>query len=52
MLNNVLEVNDQTIAIDHEGYLLEPSDWNEDVAQAIAEKEGVELSDDVCKRSL
>jgi sulfur relay (sulfurtransferase) DsrC/TusE family protein len=38
MLNNVLEVNEKTIQIDHEGYLLEPSDWNIDVGHAIAEK--------------
>jgi len=36
MLNDVLEVNEETIRIDHEGYLLEPSDWNRDVAQVIA----------------
>lgn len=27
MLNDVLKVNDQTIQIDHEGYLLELADW-------------------------
>ncbi len=47
MLNDVLKVNEQTINIDHEGYLLEPSDWNEHVAHAIAKKEGIEMSDDV-----
>lgn len=31
MLNNVLDVNEQTIHIDFEGYLLELSDWNKDV---------------------
>jgi len=46
MLNKNLEVNDQAIQIDHEGYLLEPSDWNKDVAQVIADKEGIELTED------
>ncbi|HHJ35655.1 MAG TPA: TusE/DsrC/DsvC family sulfur relay protein [Gammaproteobacteria bacterium] len=47
MLNSVLEVNENSIRIDHEGYLLEPSDWDRDVAQAIANKEGIEMTDDV-----
>lgn len=47
MLNKNLEVNDQTIQLDHEGYLLEPSDWNKAVARAIADKEGIELTEDV-----
>ena len=47
MLNDVLKVNAETIQIDHEGYLLEPADWNKEVAHAIAEKEGIELTDDV-----
>ncbi len=42
----MLEVNDRIILIDHEGYLLEPSDWNRDVAQLIAAKQGIELTDD------
>lgn len=42
-----LEVNGQYIKLDHEGYLLEPSDWNEDVAQAIAAKENIVMTDDV-----
>jgi sulfur relay (sulfurtransferase) DsrC/TusE family protein len=45
MLNDALKVNDQTIQIDHEGYLLEASDWNEEVAHVIAEKEGVEFNE-------
>ncbi len=42
-----LQVNGQTIKLDHEGYLQEPSDWNEDVARSIAEKENIELTDNV-----
>lgn len=47
MLNKALEVNDEAMLVDHEGYLVEPADWNRGVAYAIAEKEGVELTDDV-----
>ncbi len=47
MINKTLEVNEKTIRIDHEGYLLEPSDWNKEVALAIAEKEGIKMTDDV-----
>lgn len=47
MLNDVLEVGDVVIDVDHEGYLLEPADWNKKVAQVIAEKEGIEMTDDV-----
>jgi tRNA 2-thiouridine synthesizing protein E len=47
MLNKALEVNDEAILVDHEGYLVESADWNRDIAYAIAEKEGVELTDDV-----
>ena len=46
MLNKNLEVNARTIQIDHEGYLLEPSDWNKEVAQVIADKEGIELTEE------
>lgn len=46
-MNHVLEVNDRTIQIDHEGFLLEPTDWSKDIAHVIAEKEGIELTDDV-----
>ena len=47
MLSDVLKVNDQTIRVDHEGYLLEPSDWNREVAEVIADLEGIELTEDV-----
>ena len=46
-MSNTLTVADKTINIDHEGYLLDPSDWNEEVAQVIADKENVELTNDV-----
>jgi len=43
----MLQVNGQTIKLDREGFLLEPSDWNVDVARAIAEKENIEMTDAV-----
>lgn len=42
-----LHINGRSVELDHEGYLLEPSDWNKDVACAIAEKENIEMSEDV-----
>ena len=41
-----LRINGRTIELDHEGYLIEPSDWNRDVACAIAERENIELTND------
>ncbi len=32
--------------LDNEGYLIEPDDWNEDVAQTLADHEGITLSAD------
>ncbi|HUW80957.1 MAG TPA: TusE/DsrC/DsvC family sulfur relay protein [Acidocella sp.] len=31
---------------DTEGYLIEPADWNENVAKALAESENIQLTDD------
>ncbi len=31
---------------DAEGYLIEPGDWNEEVAQVLAQDENIQLSDD------
>ncbi|MHB1084021.1 MAG: TusE/DsrC/DsvC family sulfur relay protein [Thiobacillus sp.] len=31
---------------DAEGYLIDPSDWNEEVAQALAKEENIQLSED------
>lgn len=42
----MLEVNGEHIPLDREGYLLDPSQWNIDVAHAIAEKENIELTAD------
>jgi len=45
-MNMELTVADSKIAIDSNGFLLKPSDWNKAVALAIAEKEGLKLTDD------
>jgi len=37
-----LEVGSKKIEVDDEGYLINENDWNESVACAIAEREGVE----------
>ena len=42
-----LEVDGRSIELDREGYLLEPADWSEDVAYAIAAKENIEMTDEV-----
>ncbi|WP_175649588.1 TusE/DsrC/DsvC family sulfur relay protein [Pseudomonas sp. Marseille-P9899] len=43
---STLTVNGRDIALDKDGYLLELSDWSEDVAQALAARESLELSAD------
>ena len=43
----VIEVNGDSIELDREGYLLDPSLWNEDVARELAVKEDIELTEDV-----
>jgi tRNA 2-thiouridine synthesizing protein E len=40
-----IEVNGTTIATNANGYLENQDDWNEDVAKAIAEDEGVTLNE-------
>ncbi len=41
-----LKVKDQAIAVDQAGFLLNLSDWNEQVAQAIAAHDGLALTAD------
>jgi len=43
----MIEVNGDSIELDREGYLLNPAQWNEDVARELAAKEDIELTDDV-----
>ena len=41
-----LEVEGTTLAVDFEGYLVDPSQWNEQVAEALARQERIVLSDE------
>jgi len=41
---NDLTVNEQTVVLDKDGYLAHLQDWSEHVAQALAQREGIELS--------
>ena len=40
-----LEVNGQTVATTENGYLEDLNDWSEDVAEAMAKEDGIELTD-------
>ena len=40
-----IEVNGTSIETTESGFLSDPNDWSEDVAKAIAEAEGIELTD-------
>ena len=41
-----LEVDGSTLAVDFEGYLVDPSQWTERVAEALARQEGIVLSEE------
>jgi len=40
-----IEVNGKTIETTASGYLVDPADWNEDVARELARIEGIELTE-------
>lgn len=40
-----IRINDRVLATDNEGFLLDPADWNEDVAAAIAADLGLQLNE-------
>ncbi len=40
-----IEVRGKIIETDEEGFLLNPNDWSEEVAEKIAEREGIKLDD-------
>ena len=44
MAMNALTVNGKTIELDKDGYLVDLNDWSTEVAQALAEQSGIELS--------
>jgi len=39
-----LEVAGRSLAIDDEGYLVDPADWNEQVAEVLAQREQIALT--------
>jgi tRNA 2-thiouridine synthesizing protein E len=41
-----MEVNGKTIELDNEGYLIEPSQWDREVAIELAKTENLELNDE------
>jgi tRNA 2-thiouridine synthesizing protein E len=41
-----LTVITPSVRTDPEGYLVDPSDWTEDIARALAEREGIALTDE------
>jgi len=44
-LKGTVRVGDRLIEVDSEGYLRHLGDWSEDFARALAEREGLELTD-------
>ncbi|HIE00480.1 MAG: TusE/DsrC/DsvC family sulfur relay protein [Candidatus Parabeggiatoa sp.] len=40
-----IEINGKTIEVDNEGYLVQPEEWNEAIAEHLAQEEQVELTD-------
>lgn len=45
-MNLNLRVNGNVLATDEEGFLLDPAEWNLEVARTIAEGESLELTDE------
>ena len=41
-----LEVEGTTLAVDFEGYLVDPAQWNEQVAEELARRERIDLSEE------
>lgn len=41
-----MNINNKSIEIDNEGYLIEPSEWDRDVAIELAKTENLEISDE------
>ena len=41
----VLEVNGKSIETDNEGYLVNPDEWNEEIASLLAQGEKVEMTE-------
>jgi dissimilatory sulfite reductase related protein len=45
-MTNLSNVSDLSVATDAEGYLVDPNDWNEEIAILLAKGEGITLSAD------
>ena len=41
-----LTIGGKSVPVDDEGYLIDPADWNEDVAEEMARQEHIVLSDE------
>ena len=46
MKGTEIEVGSKTIALDDEGYLLNPDDWSMDVAETLARGENMDLTEE------
>ncbi len=42
---SVKEINGRTVEVDAEGFMVNPDDWNKDIAVALAKEIGIELTD-------
>jgi TusE/DsrC/DsvC family sulfur relay protein len=40
-----LEIGEKAVAVDDEGYLVDPEDWGEEIAETLARQERIVLSD-------
>ena len=40
-----LNINGVTVQLDDEGYLTDSSQWNEEIAKALAKEDGIDLTD-------
>ncbi len=40
-----ITVGDEQITVDEQGFLIEPEDWNEHVAEELASRQGIKLTD-------
>lgn len=42
----ILELNGRSVELDEEGFLMNFSQWSDEVAHALAERDGIELTED------
>ena len=41
----ILEINGTVIEVDNEGFLLDPSDWNRELAELLADRENLDMQE-------